>query len=228
VVFVLVLMLVASAGAVLTVVVVVVIVMVVFVLVLMLVASAGAVLTVVVVVVIVMVVFVLVLMLVTSAGAVLTVVVVMVMVMVRSAAFRTKLSAFQFLQIMGERRALFHGRKYLLSAERIPIGGHELCVLVMSTDKLNGSEKLFFGKSACVAEDYSVCALYLVIEKLSEVFHIHFAFLCINHRGGAVKKNALYIQVAHSTDNVGKLAHTGGLDEYSLGCVFLNNLAKSL
>jgi len=197
----------------------------------MLVASAIAVLTVMVVLMV---------MLVTSAITVLTVMVVLMVVLVTSAiavlivmvvmmaTFGAKLLAFKSFKLICKSTLLLHSHKYLLAAERIPIGGYNFGTRIMLSDKLNGFCKLFLGKAALMAEHYSVCTLDLIIEKLAEILHIHFALLCINYGGGTVESNTLYVKTLNCADNVGKLADARGLDDDALGSILPHNLLESL
>ena len=53
----------------------------------------------------------------------------------------------------------------------------------------------------------------LVVVELTKVLGIHFALVGIGHGGEAVQFNAVNTQILYGTDNVRKLAHTGGLDQ---------------
>ena len=55
---------------------------------------------------------------------------------------------------------------------------------------------------------------YLIVEELAEILHIHFAFLSIYHNDGAVNMNIHGpCHIFHCFYHIGKLAHTGGLDQ---------------
>ena len=52
------------------------------------------------------------------------------------------------------------------------------------------------------------CTFYLVVEKFTEIFHIHFAFICIDNRSICVKLSIYNICVLNSFYNITQLADT--------------------
>ena len=96
--------------------------------------------------------------------------------------------------------------------QQIDIGMHLLCICHIRTAHDNGS-----------------CVFNLVIEKFTEVLHIHFALGGIHDRHGTVQ---LYIQifcnVANRIHNIGKLADSGRLDDDALRFVFGQHLLQRL
>ena len=70
--------------------------------------------------------------------------------------------------------------------------------------------------------------LYLVVIKLTKVLHIHFALINVCNGSKAIKCCTVLLCSFCSTDNIRKLTNTRGLDNYSIRCVLLKHLNKSL
>ncbi len=206
IVVVMVIMIVATAGAFFIVMVVMMITVVVMVV--MIVTSAGALFVVMVVMMVTVVVMVI--MIVAAASAIFIVMVVMMVIVVVMIVIVTATRALlvnKGLKLILESHFLFHSAEDLLAGKLIPISCYDLCSLVMSTDKLNCFEDLLLCKSLCMAENNSACAFDLVIEKLTEVLHIHLALLRINNSSCGIENDIGKLKVLNSLDNVGKLAN---------------------
>ena len=70
--------------------------------------------------------------------------------------------------------------------------------------------------------------LYLVVEELAEVLHVHLALVGVYYCGKAVELQFLCAHALYRTDNVAELAYAGGLDKYTVGGVLLQHLAEGL
>ena len=213
---VLVFVIVATAGAILAVLMMVFVMMLMLMIVIM--TTAGALLAVIVVMLVMM--LVLVFVIVATAGTILTVLMVMVMMMV---AVLHKLGKLALKGVF-----VFHGGNYVSTAEKLPIGGNDGCVIVEIFYDIQSAVKLFLGNVGGMRENYGVCKLDLIVEKLAEILRVLFALICVNNGGKAVKYHILGGNVLHRLDNVGKLANARGLDEDTLGSVGLNHLGESL
>ena len=66
--------------------------------------------------------------------------------------------------------------------------------------------------------------LYLIVVELAEILHVHLALVRIGNSREAVEHHVLAAYILHGTDNIRKLAHTRGLDNYSVGRVFVKYL----
>ena len=77
-------------------------------------------------------------------------------------------------------------------------------------------------------KNYRRCVCYLIVIELAEVFHIHFAFTRIGNSGKAVKLRVRRVNLLHSLDNIRKLTHSRGLDNYSIGLILVKHLFKRL
>ena len=97
----------------------------------------------------------------------------------------------------------------------------------MFTDKGYALVYLFLIYIVRVAKYYTTCVLNLIIEKLTEVLHIHFALVCVNNSRKSAKYRPVGVCILHRLDDVGKLTHARGLDKYSVGMVIAYYFFKS-
>ena len=81
---------------------------------------------------------------------------------------------------------------------------------------------------AGAAEYNCVGVLYLVVEELPEVLHVHLALVCIHNGREAVELQGVRAYVLHRPYNVAELAHAGGLYKYAVGGVLVHNLPERL
>ena len=97
----------------------------------------------------------------------------------------------------------------------------------MSLYKRDRLLKLCVGSPVGMAENDTTRVFYLVVEKLTEVLHIHFALVDVYHDGKAVQLHVLCLGIPYGADNVAQLTDTRRLDKHSVGRVFGNNVLKS-
>ena len=96
----------------------------------------------------------------------------------------------------------------------------------MLPDKLNCLVNLALFRNVGMRKYYRRCILYLVVEKLTEVFHIHFAFTGINNRCERVQNGFFGGYLLYCSYNVGKLTNSRRLNNYSVGIIFFKNFSK--
>ena len=78
----------------------------------------------------------------------------------------------------------------------------------MLTQHLHSLLKLLLRHALGTAQYDGACVLYLVIEELAEVLHIHLAFLTVYDYQGAVDVNVhMASHILNSLHNVGQLAY---------------------
>jgi len=207
------LVIVTTASAILT----VLVVMFVMMLMLVIVTTASAILAVFMVMLVMMFVFMLMIVIVTAAGAILAVFMVVMMAVLQ------KLGKLTLKGV-----SVLHSGNDVSTAEQIPIGGNNCSVIVEILNYIQSALKLFLGNICGVGENYGVCKLDLIVEKLAEILRVLFTLICVNNGGKAVKYHILGGNVLHRLDNVGELANARGLDEDTLGSVGLNHLGESL
>ena len=70
--------------------------------------------------------------------------------------------------------------------------------------------------------------LHLVIEELTEVFHIHLGLGGIHHGGKTVQHHIVHLQVLHRPDDIAEFAHTRGFNEDTVGVIGLHHLLQRL
>ena len=156
-----------------------------------------------------------------SAALVLIVVIVMV-VMLMPALLPEKLK----LCLKGV--ALFHGLQYLGACQLAPGGDYKGGIRVVLPEKGYVGIQLVAAYLAGAAEYNCVCVLYLVVEELPEVLHVHLALVCIHNGRKAVELQGVRAYVLHRPYNVAELAHAGGLYKYAVGGVLVHNLPERL
>ena len=77
----------------------------------------------------------------------------------------------------------------------------------MLTDKRYRLFKLCLRGMVGMAEYNTACMLDLVIEKFSEILHVHLAFVHINHNGIAVKHSVNGINRFYCAYDIAELSH---------------------
>ena len=128
------------------------------------------------------------------------------------------------LKLLIQSVAAFNGFKYLRSAELLPGSGDYNGFAVFLTEKPDSLGKLALAEVLGTAEDYCGGIADLIVIELTEVFHIHFASCAVADNGGG--GNGKTVDRGNGLDYVAELAHAGGLDKYSVGGIFLHNLAQ--
>ena len=123
---------------------------------------------------------------------------------------------------------LGHGIGELLAGELIPICGNDRRLGVLLAQALDNVVKLVLGKTLCMGKNQAGCIGDLVIEEFTEILLVHLALLGIDNGCEAVELHIVHLQILYGTDNVGKLADTGRLDEDSVRMILLKNLLKCL
>ena len=168
------------------------------------------------VVMLVLLVFVMVMVLVAGAVGVMALVLVVVVMML--------VMVGKLLQLVGESIGTLYGLEDLGAGKIVPGGGYDKGFGVALAEKLHGSGELCLAQALGAAEHDGTGVLHLVIIKLAEIFHIHFAFACIANCGGGGYAEAL--NAGNGLDYIAELANTGGLYEYAVGGVFLHDLLQ--
>ena len=213
---------VVTAAALLVLVVVVMMLMV-------MVVTAAALLVMIVVVMMLMVMIV-------TAAALLVMLVVVMLVIMTAAALLVMLMVmmmlvrffFQHSQFGLQRILLFHGFQHLGTGEILPGSSDDLSGFVMLTQQCHSILQLLVAHTGGTGQNDAAGMLNLIVEELTEVLHVHLALVGIGNGSKAVKHSLLHLQPLHGTDNIGQLAHTGGLNEDAIGMILLQNLTQSL
>lgn len=123
---------------------------------------------------------------------------------------------------------MVHGFQNLPSVQFIPRCGDHGSMSIMLPKKSRALLQLFICHTLGSAYDNGSRMLHLVIEKFTEVFHIHLTLFPIHYDNGAVNVNIHGAgHIFHSLYHVGKLAHTGRLDENPIRRIGIQNLFQS-
>ena len=133
---------------------------------------------------------------------------------------------FKLFQLAFKGVGVFHSRKNLLAVKLVPRGCDDCRRRIMSADKFNRVIQFFRTGNIGMAENYAGCALYLVVEKFPEIFHIHFAFSRVHYRRIRINFTVFEICAFNRLDYVRKLAHARRLDKYAVGMIFGFHLFK--
>ena len=195
---------------------------------LMIVAAAGAVLIVVMVMLVMVLMF---LMIVAATGAVLIMVMMMfmiVVVMVFVLLFCGKTLHLQLGQFCCQAGFALHGLEQLLAGQVIPRRGDDGCHAVVLPEHGHCSVQLGLGNGIGTGQNNGGSGLHLVVVELAEVLHIHLDLACIGNRHGVAQGDLIVGHFVHRADDIGQLAHTGGLNENPVGVILLDDLLQSL
>ena len=171
------------------------------------------------------------------AAAFLVVIVVMMMLVVVTAAalfvmivVMMMLVCFllQLLQLSLQGVLFLHSLQNLCAGQILPGSGDDVGGLIVLTQQSHHILQLLFTHAGGTGQNDAAGMADLIVEKLTKVLHIHLALVGIGHGGEAVEDGLLHLQTLHSADDIGQLAHAGGLDEDAVGMVLLQHLTQRL
>ena len=154
--------------------------------------------------------------------------VVMVVVMVVVLFFRRKTLHFQLSQFCCQAGFALHGLEQLLAGQILPRRGDNGCHAVVLPEHGHCGVQLGLGNGIGTRQNNGGSGLHLVVVELTEVLHIHLDLACIGNRHGVAQGDLIVGHFVHCADDIGQLAHTGGLNENPVGVVLLDNLFQSL
>ena len=170
---------------------------------------------------IVMMVMMLVLLVVMAAAAVLVVVV--VVMLLSGQAFHLHLSQF------GSQGCLsLHGGDQLIAGQLGPGGGDDGGDLIVLPDHGNAGVQLGLGHGIGAGQDDGGCGLDLIVIELAKVLHVDLHLAGVSNGHGVAQGHVLIGHLVDSADNVGQLAHAGGLDDDAVGVILRDDLGQGL
>ena len=117
-----------------------------------------------------------------------------------------------------------HGGGELLAGELTPGGGDDDGLVVVLPQQGDGSIQLGLGDGVGARQDDGGGGLDLVVVELAEVLHIHLDLAGVHHGYGVAQGDLSVHDLLHRADDVGQLAHAGGLDEDAVGVIFRDDL----
>ena len=134
----------------------------------------------------------------------------------------------EMLHILCKCILLFHRRENSFTVEIIPRSSNYNSALVIFSDNVKRLLELVLLCCLCVRENNAGCVLDLISEELAKVLHIHLALVSINNSGEGVELRLLATNCRSRLNNVRELTNARGLDNNSVGMVFIKHLAKRL
>ena len=134
----------------------------------------------------------------------------------------------QLGKLRGQRCLALHGLDQLLAGQVIPGGGDDGCHLVMFPQQLHGGVQLELVDGIGTGQDDGGGGFDLVVIELAEVLHIHLDLARVHHSYGIAQGHFVAGHLVHRADDVGQLAHAGGLDDDAVGMVVGNHLFQGL
>ena len=123
---------------------------------------------------------------------------------------------------------VLHGLQDGLAVQVVPGSSDDGSVGVVLPQQLHGVQQLLLAHAVGTAEDDGGSMLHLVVEELTKVLHVYLALGGIGHGDEGVQLDVGVVQTLDRTDDVGQLAHAGGLDEDAVGLVLRQDLLQSL
>ena len=159
-------------------------------------------------------------MMVAAAAAVLILVMVMMVMML--------VLVHQLGKLVGQGGLTLHGGGELLAGELRPGGGDDDGLVIVLPKHGNGGVQLGLGNGIRPGQDDGGGGLHLVVVELTEVLHIDLDLARVYHGYGVAQGHFLIHDLLHRADDIGQLAHAGGLDENPVGVVLLDNIGQRL
>ena len=123
---------------------------------------------------------------------------------------------------------MLHCSKNILTVKAVPRCSYNNRIGIMLTKKCYTFSNLLIPCSLCMRKHDCRSVSNLIVIKLAEVLHIHLALINISNSGKAIKNSTVLLSSLCRTNNVGKLTNARGLDNNSVGIVFLEHLNKCL
>ncbi len=196
-------------------------------------AGVAAAVVPVLVVVLMLIVLMVMLMVVVMFIVVVMMLVVMVVVMAAAAVVVIVLDAVLLCdlrhQLVGQGVAAGHGLDDLSAGELIPGGGEDGGLLVVLPQQLHSGLQLGGVHALGAGQEDGAGVLHLVVEELTEVLHVDAGLGGVYHGDEAAQVHLvghLVLHPLHGGDDVGQLAHAGGLDDDAVGGVLGQHLAQ--
>ena len=97
--------------------------------------------------------------------------------------------------------------------------GHDHCRGVLFAHERNGGNEFFFAHHVGVAHDDGSGVFNLIVEKLAEILHIHFALAGVHNRGKGIQRDIFAVHVANGFDYVREFTDAGRFDQDTVRCV---------
>ena len=209
-------------------VVIVVMVMIVIMMIMIVVVAAAIAMLVMIVVmmmlVIMVVMVVLMIVIMAAAGAVLVMIVVMMRMVVL--VVMMVLYCLHLCNDLCDGGAAFHSFLQLLTGQLAPGSGDDGGIGVVFLQHCYSGVQFLLGHRVSAGKNDAGSGFHLVVIELTEVLHVDLYLVGIHDRHGTAKLYILTGDLLHSADHIGQLANTGGLNDDTVGVVFVDDLRQ--
>ena len=137
-------------------------------------------------------------------------------------------SLCQAFQLFLNRISTLHCQQQLLAIQLSPRRGHDHGSGIMLLDQRNRFPDLFLRSMIGMGQHDASCVFDLIVEKLSEIAHVHLTFIHVCNGGKSVQDRSVRRRILHRADDIRKLSYTGRLYENTVGTVLLKHLFECL
>ena len=132
----------------------------------------------------------------------------------------------EVLELGGQRVAPLHRLEDLLAVKLRPRRCHDRGGRVLLAQQRHGGVELLGADALGAREDDGARVLDLVVEKLTEVLHVHLALVRVHDGREAVEHQLVGLYALHGADDVAQLADARGLDEDAVGVELLEHFLQ--
>ena len=98
--------------------------------------------------------------------------------------------------------------EYLFAVKHIPRCRNDNRFGILFAYESDGFRDFFLFHIPSSAQNYSICACYLIVVKFAEVFHIHFALRRVRNGCGSAYHNIVGFDLFNGAEHIGKLSYT--------------------
>ena len=130
------------------------------------------------------------------------------------------------VEFCGQSLFLLHSLQNLCTCNLIPRRRNNGGVPVMLSQKSDAGVQFLLGKSVHMTQNDRARVLHLIVEELTEVLHIHLAFLRIHNSRETVQLNLIIMQILHGNNHVAEFSNARRLDQYPIRGKLLDDLIQ--
>ena len=119
-----------------------------------------------------------------------------------------------------------HSLYKLTACQLRPGSCNNSCMVIQLPEHRQSLVQLLLGNICGSGQNDSISSLNLIIVELAKVLHIHFHLTGIHH-SNSISQGHLFIgDLIDSSDHIGQLAYTGGLDDNAIRVILLDDLCQ--
>ena len=138
-----------------------------------------------------------------------------------------RFSLCQTLQFFLNCVPTLHCHQQLLAVKLSPRSRYDHRSGIMLFDQRNRLSDLLIGCVVGVREHNTTGIFNLIVEELTEIAHIHFAFVHVRNGCKTIEHRAVSSSVLHRADDIRKLSDTRRLNKNTVGTVLLKHFFES-